>query len=380
MFDISIYLQYAVNIYGGQIPYVDFPVEYPVLFLIPVLLPLPFAVLTNDAYTYIYAYQIIMSVFDLFTLIFVYLISLKIFDKKTAFISGILYATAFSAAYFILTKFDSFPTFLLTLALMLTLYNKQIEGYISIILGFFTKIFPALAAPYIILYNSDNSDLKTEILKFLKYALPFGIILFIPLFLLNPEIINTYLFATGTSVGVYANTATYTISSILNALGLNISPDSVSVVMYTLMILTFIYLILTAFFQKIKEERRLLSFILLTIFSAVFFTKFHSPQYIVWMTPFFAILLAESLKGIIMFYAVQALAYAEFPLLFNTFYQNQEYIFSMGTSGWYTIVFFFTIEYLVLLVTILFIIKNDKGLTDSFKELPKTLVSRYKIK
>ncbi|MBP2134356.1 hypothetical protein J2128_002322 [Methanomicrobium sp. W14] len=381
LFDISIYLQYAVNIFGGQIPYVDFSIEYPVLFLIPVLLPLPFAVFTNNPYMYVYSYQAIMSIFDLFTLYFIYLIALKISNKKTAMCSGILYATAFSSSYFILTKYDSFPTFLLLLAVFLTVYNHEIAGYLSVIFGFFTKIFPIIAAPYIILYNSRNSTLKSEIIRFLKYAIPVGLLLFVPIFILDPDIIKTYIFATGTgSVNVYVNTATYTLYSLISITGMNLSTVLVSQVMYILMAICIVLLILNALICKIESERDMITYILMTLFAIIFFTKFHSPQYIVWITPFFALLLANSVKGIALFYIMQLFSYVEFPLLYNVYYTNLEYLNSFETFGWYMTVLFFTIEYAVMIYAIYHIFKSDEKLLSQFKKLPSNLVSLIKVR
>ncbi|MGB4052250.1 MAG: hypothetical protein WBK56_08400, partial [Methanoculleus sp.] len=52
IFDTAVYFQYAVQVLGGKIPYVDFPLEYPQLSLIVILVPLIFTVLTQDPSTY----------------------------------------------------------------------------------------------------------------------------------------------------------------------------------------------------------------------------------------------------------------------------------------------------------------------------------------
>jgi len=379
-FDISIYLKYAINIAEGQIPYLDFNVEYPVLFLIPVLLPLPFALMTNDAMTYVHSYQAIMSIFDILTAILVYFIALKIYDKKTAFISALMYSTAFSAGYFILTKFDSFPVFLLMLTIFFTVYGMKSKGYIANILAFFAKIFPLLALPFIAIYNSKDSSLKNEIIKILKFGIPIGIVLFIPLFLLKPEILNTYLFATGHSLSVYVNTATYTIFSLLSTAGLPVSAEGISSVMYVLMAVVILATLGFSFFKGINSEKRLLIVILLTIFSTIFFTKFHSPQYITWITPFFALLLADSIRNIALFYIGQAVVYMEFPLFFNSYYTNLEYTGLAGTGDYYFIVLFFAVEYIILLTMIYFSITSDKSLikeaADALNELKMHFTGR----
>ena len=360
LFDISYYLTYAANIAQGQIPYVDFHVEYPILFLIPVLLPLPFAMMANDAMTYVYAYQAIMSLFDILTAILIYFIALRLYNKKTALISAIMYSTAFAAGYFILTKFDSFPVFLLILTIFFTIYGMKTKGYIANILGFFAKIFPVLALPFIAIYNSRDSSIKDEIIKILKFGIPVGIILFIPVFLIKPDIIYTYLFATGYSVSVYVNTATHTIFSVLSIVGFSTSAESVSVIMYIIMAVSILAIIGFSLYKGIESEKRLLIVILLTLFSMIFFTKFHSPQYITWITPFFALLMAGSVRNIALFYIGQVIVYMEFPLFFNRYYTNLEYTGLAGTGDYYFIITFFAIEYIILVGLVMVSILSDK--------------------
>ncbi|MBN1431207.1 MAG: hypothetical protein JW931_00365 [Methanomicrobiaceae archaeon] len=378
LFDISYYLQYAANIASGMMPYVDFNIEYPVLFLIPVLMPLPFALMTGDAMTYVYGYQVIMSLLDMVTAILVYFIALKIHENKSALFAGLMYATAFSAGYFVMTKYDSFPVFLLMATLFFTVYSMPVRGYISNVLAFFAKIFPALALPFILIFNSRKTSLKEEIISFLKVAIPVGIILFIPLFILKPDTIKTYLFATGYSVDVYVNTATYTIYSVLSATGLPLTAGSISLVMYALMVIVVLLILAFSYVKGISTERRLLTLILLTIFATVFFTKFHSPQYITWMTPFFALLLADSFKGVIMYYLVQALVYMEFPLLFNSFYTNLEYTSAPGTGGYTFIVAFFAVEYIVMLAAIWMVMKSEGKLIDDIRNALSAITGKTK--
>ena len=85
-----------------------------------------------------------MVICDLVTLLCIYFIALKLQNEKTAYLAGLIYATAFSTAYFVLTKYDAFPTCLLMLAVFFTLCGMSVKGYIAAGLGFFAKIFPAV--------------------------------------------------------------------------------------------------------------------------------------------------------------------------------------------------------------------------------------------
>lgn len=363
LFDISVYFGYAANVLDGQIPYIDFSIEYPFLFMIPVLLPLIPAVLANDANAYVMGFQVLMALFDILTLFLVYLIGLQLFDGKRAFRAALLYATAFASSYFILTKYDSFPTFLLVLAVFATVYGMSKRGYLAVILGFFTKVFPIVAAPYMLFFNATRTSRKTEFVSVAKVAVWCIAILLIPMIFLVQDWYRPFLFATGTDVGVYANTVTYTIYNVLNGvLHIPISEGIISLAMYALMIGIVGSLLLVSWVKGIESPRRLLVLIAVTLFSVIFCTKFHSPQYLVWLTPFYALLLFESYWNVLVFYLLQVVVYIEFPLAWGSLYVNRGYIHELGTAGWYGSLTFFIIHAAVYVASILLIVKSDPDL------------------
>jgi len=376
LFDISVYFGYASNVLNGQIPYVDFSVEYPFLFMIPVLIPLIPAVIANDPNAYVTGFQVLMAFFDILTLFLVYLIGLRLFDDKQAFRAALLYATAFAASYFILTKYDSFPTFLLVLGVFAAVYGMPARGYLAVILGFFTKIFPIIAVPYLILFNAAETSRKAEIVSLLKVAAGCSVILLVPMIFLVQDWYRPFLFATGTGVGVYANTVTYTLYNILNGLlQIPISEDIISLAMYALMIGIAGSLVLVSWVKGVESPRRLLVLIVVTLFSVIFCTKFHSPQYLVWLTPFYALLLVGSLRDVIVFYLLQAVVYIEFPLSWGILYVNRGYINEIGTAGWYGTLAFFIVHAAVYTASIILIVKSDATLYNDLRSAVGQVIS-----
>jgi len=376
LFDISLYLEYAAQIAGGQIPYIDFSLPYPILFLIPALLPLPFALITQNAMTYVFAYQAFMSLFDIVIAILVYFIALKIHNKQSAFIAGIMYATAFSAAYFTITKYDAFPTMFLMLGLMMTIYGMKNGGYVSIILGFFAKMFSLIALPYTLLFNSEKTDLKSEIIAVLKYGIPVFIILLVPVLIISPSNIMTYLSAAGSGFEVYVNTPTYTIHALLLPAGIDLPAETISIFMYLAMVILGLYLLATAYIKKIGNEKNLLAFVFLTIFITIFFSKFHSPQYLLWISPFIALFLVPNYRDIVLFYLFQAVAYIEFPLMWGGYYMNHTYTGELYSANWYTTLVFFIFEYLVMLYIVYRIITLNGDFKDKLESLTQAISQR----
>jgi len=349
-FDLGFYFEHAVKLLEGQVPYVNYSFDYPVLLFVPVTIALVPAILFQNALAFVYTFQLLMIVCDIVTILCIYLIALKIWNEKTAYIAGLLYATAFSTAYFVLTKYDAFPTCLLMLAVLFTVYGMNIRGYLAAGLGFFTKIFPVIAFPFLILHNTKKSSLKDEILATLKVMVPISVVLMLPILIVRPEAIKTYLFASGGSLSVYANTLTYTLYSWLSGVfHLGIGIEAVSVAMYILMGITLLCLLYYAYTDSEKKPVTLLKYLLCALIALVVFTKFHSPQYLVWFTPLLCLLVADDINKILLFYAVQVFCYIEFPLMFGSFYTNVEYINPAGSGGWYLTLIFFSLQYLILL-------------------------------
>jgi hypothetical protein len=368
-FDIGTYFKHMIPLLSGQLPYVNYQIEYPILTFIPIVLAFIPAVLTQNAAVFIFSFQILMALCDILIVLCVYFIGLKIWKETTAFYAGLIYATAFSTAYFVLTKSDAFPTCILMVAILFTIYGLNTRGYIFGTLGFFTKIFPAIALPFMVLYNAKTTSIKQELVSAGKIFLLLCGVLLLPFILINPEVIQTYLFTMGGNVGVYVNTATYTLYAYLHDIfHVGITPAAVSTLMYVLMGITLIFLVYVAFADSEKTPKILLKLVLCAIFCPVFFTKFHSPQYIVWFTPFLALLVSDNLIKIILFYIAQMFAYIEFPLMFGTYYVNLEYINPVGSSGWYLTLFFFTVEYLIFILLFYYIIRPKEGIISKLKE------------
>lgn len=369
LFDIGTYLKHAMPLMQGQLPYINYQIEYPVLSFFPILLAFIPALLLQNVMVFVYSFQIFMALFDIIIVISIYLIGLKIWNEKTAFFAGLIYASAFATAYLVLTKSDAFPTCLLMGAVLFTIYGMNMRGYICTTLGFFSKVFPAIALPFIVLYNAKTTSLKEEIISVVKVIIPASLIFFVPLVLIRPEVANAYLVATGSTVGFFVNTATFTLFTYLHDIGhLGIALTTVSAFMYLVMGLVICSLIYLAYSEPQKKPILLLKIIFCAIFTTIYLSKFHSPQYIVWYTPLLCLLVSQDLPKILLFYLTQIFAYIEFPLMFGKFYTNLEYVNPQGSNGWYVTLAFFTLEYLTLIILLYFVLRPDTGVISMIKE------------
>jgi hypothetical protein len=200
-------------------------------------------------------------------------------------------------------------------------------------------------------YNAKSTSLRQEIISILKIGIPVAVILFVPVLIIKPGIIISYISGSLVRSDVYVNTATYTLYAYLHdVLNLGISVSTVSFLMYILMGLVLLFLLAIAYIEPKKDARFLVKLMAVSIFVVVFCMAYHSPQYVVWYTPFVCLLVADSLQGIILLYVTQAITYIEFPLSFGALYTNTSYASSAGTPGWYLALALFTVDIVAYLL------------------------------
>jgi hypothetical protein len=258
---------------------------------------------------------------------------LRLYSEKSAFIAAMLSATAFSVAYYGLTRFDAFPTTIAAVAVLATIYGDKTKGYLGAVIGLFTKLWPMLLFPFFWLYNARGNSIITEGKKravwfLLAGSLAFGSMLWIGY--------NTFL-VFFTKDLVFCNTIPYTIYQYLQSTGVLVSFNTIANIFR---ILTLVIVIM-AMYWMYKQPRSITimpKMILVTIFVIIFFSTFRSPQYVVWLSPFAALLVAEDIWGIIAFYGVQVLTIIEYPLTYGKLWENHRYL-SGWAQGFFTVLF-----------------------------------------
>jgi len=351
-FDMGIYLKYTLLTLEGVFPYTSAEFQYPVLAFVPMMIAAIPALLFQNAMAFFLTFQALMILCDVVTILCIYFIGLKLFNEKTALLAGLLYAAAFSAAYFVITKYDAFPTALLMLALLFTVYGHSMKGYAVSVFGFFTKIFPGIALLIMMLFNAKKTSVKDEIISALKVGIPFFVILFLPLFLISPETLKIYI-PVRSELGYYSNTLTFTIYTWLHdVFGFGISIDLVSAGIYLFMGAGLLALLFIAWKLPTKDPLLMLKLVLCAIVLVVICAKVRSPQYIVWFTPLLCLLAVDDIRKIAALFLFQALAYIEFPLMFGAYYTSVTYTAPGMSGGWMITLVMFTLMYISLLACV----------------------------
>ncbi|MDD1702148.1 MAG: hypothetical protein LUQ31_04125, partial [Methanoregula sp.] len=299
----------------GRIPYVDYYVPYPQLFLVPVFLALVPVTGMQNPVGYLYSFSALMIVIDTATLVLVYSLAAKFFGKEKAFLSGLLYATAIAAAYFVPITFDAFPTFLMVFSLWLFFYRKNVASFVTATAATLMKWFPAISFPYYLIYAHKNGQLKS-LKKPLGLSILFAVAVIVPFIILNlTGFLNTYQSQVSRLPEIHS--LIYYLDAV-SAFVFQVSPFSA----WSLAILAIVELALLWWYFRYLDNRplTLVYIIFLALLCFVLTNKVFSACYLIWLTPFLALILAHSTKRIVLFFLAQIIVYLETPVLYGIVY------------------------------------------------------------
>ena len=357
LFDFQIYYDAVENILHGQLPWA-YGIEfyYPPLAFVPLLIAYAISLAVGGFLLFAIAMWVLMLICTIITTFCVYYIALKIYPEKTAFVAAMLNATAISVAYYTLCRFDPFPACLAMVAVLATLYGDKVTGYLASVLGLFVKIWPIVVFPFLWLYNArDTSVMEEGKNRAFAFLLGGGI-------LFGLMILGGYDKFLGYADRVYCNTVPYTIDQYLQLLGIAI-PFGITALLFRILTVVVIAWALYLMYRQPKNIALMLKLILAVIIVITAFSQYRSPQYIVWFTPFAALLVADDIRGILAFTGVQVLAYIEYPLVYGVFYVNEKFV-----SGWGLA--FFTVFFLMIGVLLWqALIREETGITDNNRVL-----------
>jgi hypothetical protein len=352
--DVRVYYNYASLVLGGKIPYIDFGVEYPQLFFIPVLIASLPTLLIQNFTVYSWSFQVLMYAVDISTLVCVYLIADRLFGQNRAFLCGLLYATAFSAVYFIPLTYDIFPTFIVTLSFLFFICRNEMATYVSTTVGVLVKWFPAFCFPFFFIHSIKNRDDLRPTIRGIVFSAILVPLIIGPLLLIQPALFLK----------------TYTVQ-------LNRPADPHSIIYYLDAICSFLFHIrpfsgislfllvmgecaLVAWYYRFLDAKQVT--LLISIFLSIFFfmsaNSMATPTYIIWITPFLALLLINSRKEIILFYLIQLVMYAEAPVLNGIVWAaNKDYSVIENSLLSFPFIFY-TVKYAVFVFVMVYFIQR----------------------
>jgi hypothetical protein len=314
--DLTLYHWYATTPFLGIFPYVNYYVPYPQLFFVPVFLAVIPVLGMQNPVDYFYSFSALMVLVDTATLICVYSLACRFFGRERAFLSGLLYVTAIAAAYFVPIEFDAVPTFLMVFSLWLFLSRKTVASYLSATAATLTKWFPACCFPYYLVYAYKKGQDSGSLKKSVGISVLFAVVVIAPFLILNSSgFLNTY--QTHFSRAPEIHSLIYYLDTV-SSFVFHVSPfDAWSL---PILVIGELALLWWYFRYLDKEPLTLVYLIFMSLFFFVLTNKVFSPNYLIWLTPFLALILMQSPRRILLFYLAQVIVYLETPVLFNIVY------------------------------------------------------------
>ncbi len=167
--DVGLYLQKALALGSGLIPYRDFPLEYPPFALVPMAVPAllwPFGTVSVELYKWLFAaWEAVLMLAVGYVLLRIVrldgdgdawragsLASTAAADlpKRLRTVALRLFVLTIGAALAIAFRFDLFPTLLVMVAVWATLERRPGIAGVAIGLGIVTKLFPLVVVPALV--------------------------------------------------------------------------------------------------------------------------------------------------------------------------------------------------------------------------------------
>lgn len=313
--DISIFYQYALNILQGQVPYRDFPIEYPPLALLPIVLPQLFNAISLKTQR---GYELFFFIQNAAFILFIgFLVKVsgggrRQLKEPAWYILPAYLLLVILLARILLIYFDLFPVIFTALALLAVVKNRPSLCGISLGLGTATKLYPVILLPVFSLnyiYKKQYQELAKLLVSFFS-TLAVLLVLLLPIgwnnvfrFLQYHKLRGLHLESIPAGVLLLAHKLGWmniTLENNYGAIHLNNSAVTATIIQLLPPIFIFAFLLSMLSYWKYfqlaaknsisntspRNHHVLVIGITLVILVFIVFNKVFSPQYLIWLIPF----------------------------------------------------------------------------------------------
>ncbi|HEY9908360.1 MAG TPA: glycosyltransferase family 87 protein [Thermosynechococcaceae cyanobacterium] len=336
--DLELYYTYSSQVVQGKLPYRDFPVEYPPLALLPMLVPqwLNFVTFHNHlGYGFFFSVQNILIVCAIGLLV-LKVAAIQQLPRKPIQILMVYTFLVVISAPLILWRYDVFCALLTIWAVWLALIDRPLFAGIALGFGIAAKLYPLLLIPVFIIHCLARKQYAAAI----RLLLGSAIVLLLLLLLLSPLGLDNLLsFLTYHKLrGLQLETLPSGLLLLTHKLGwipvdivtnygaFHLESPPVQLILQGLPILVIIGLIgaLASYLSRLKNRlngnrslssRHLTLYILATLLVLLLTNKVFSPQYLIWLLPFIPL---RPVKQIALFSLVSVLSLIVYPVLYDS--------------------------------------------------------------
>jgi hypothetical protein len=334
--DLGEYLTYSLAVFSGYVPYVHFPVEYPPLALVPILLARAFSGgVAATTMSYLQAFLFVNCVTYL-VLVGTALSAVES-DCKTVRLATIAFFSVVVIMFFPLMpwRFDLFPSMLTGITFILVLKGRAAPAGVMLGLAIAAKLYPAVLLP-IFAFALWQWQSKRASWVFSASAIVIAVLCFIPFFAMSPHGVM-HMFVYHARRGLEIETIPSGLILLAHVRGLgsvaNVSnygavhlASPASSVVLKLLPFAFLALFISstivgcrAIVRLAGHDRRARAVALsaasaCVLLSFILAGKVFSPQYLIWLLPFVPAL-TPSVRWF--FVLILFLTIAIFPFLFD---------------------------------------------------------------
>lgn len=341
----TLYLYYnsARQLLEGKVPYRDFALEYPPLSLLAFVLPNLVKLGRSLRYeNYVWLFVLENAVWSLaIALVLVRVASLlqpkrRVTPMLTAYVVLVAIASPILA-----DRYDLFPTLLTLLSLLCVLEKCSTWAGIWLGLGIVAKLYPVVLLPIFSVYYLMNREYRS-LLRFLLGTIGSVVITLLPFALLARGQFLSFL-SYHKARGLQIETLPAGIISLGHVLGLTqvkwtfhygafeiVSPFNDRILQWLplVFILTTLGAIVSCF-TRFRYERityggitgeSLIIYVLIALLAFIVTSKVFSPQYIIWLLPFAALL---SLRQVSVLAAIFAMTITIYPFWYDALIEFQ---------------------------------------------------------
>jgi hypothetical protein len=300
--DVHLYGGYADAIFDGRVPYRDFFMEYPPGALAVFLPP---RVVGADHYNA--AFKALMALCGIATLLLVALLLVRLGASTRRLQAGVFLLAVSPVALgpISLNTYDAWPAFLTVAALIVLLSGSGSAAFAVLGLAFAVKVYPLVLVPPALVFlwrTAGRAAAARAVCAFIAVA----VAIVVPFLALAPhglsesfraqaarglqvESLGGALLAAGDRLGVYTATIVHHTGRAVSYELAGTLPDAVAAISSVLQVLAVLG-VAWLYARGSDDARRLTVSFAAAIAGFLAFTRFFSPQYLVWLLPFAVLL------------------------------------------------------------------------------------------
>jgi uncharacterized membrane protein len=296
--DVHLYQGFADAVFEGRVPYRDFFMEYPPGALAVFLPPAAFGSSHYNA-----AFKCLMALCGIATLLLVASVLVRLGVSTVRLWTAVLLFALSPLALgpISLNTYDAWPALLTVAALMLLLARQDVAAFALLGAAFAAKVYPVVLIPPAAVFVWRTHG-RERALQALAASAGVAALIILPFLIVAPhglaesfraqaarslqvESLGGSLLAVGDRLGLYSAT-------VVHRTGHAISYDLVGSLPETLAVLSSVAQVLAVisvaalYLRGRNDPRRLALAFAAAVAGFLAFTRFFSPQYLVWLVPF----------------------------------------------------------------------------------------------